>query len=138
MGLARVTAEENEAAVVESIDPARVATDLGRLVAVPSITGHERAAAELVASLAGRLGLPASVAEHDLAALRASPGHPGEEAPRDELVGATAVLPGAPGAPRLCLNGHVDVVGPGRAPWSRDPFGGEISGGFVHGRARWT
>jgi acetylornithine deacetylase len=123
-----------EARVVAAIDGARLAEDLSRLVGVPSVTGDERAAVELLAALAEEAGLAATVRAHDLARLRASPAYPGEEAPREELLDVTAVLPGAPGAPRLCLNGHVDVVGPGREPWSRDPFGGAVAGGFVHGR----
>ena len=71
--------------------------------------------------------------EHDLAALRAHPGHPGEEAPRDSLWGLTATLPGrAPG--RLCLNGHVDVVGPGNEEWRFGPWSGAIEDGRLHGR----
>ena len=45
-----------------------------------------------------------------------------------ELWGLTATLPGsAPG--RLCLNGHVDVVGPGTAPWRHGPWSGAIEDG---------
>jgi succinyl-diaminopimelate desuccinylase len=36
--------------------------------------------------------------------------------------------------PPLCFAGHVDTVPLGAAPWSRDPFGGEISEGRLHGR----
>jgi acetylornithine deacetylase/succinyl-diaminopimelate desuccinylase-like protein len=41
----------------------------------------------------------------------------------------------APGRPVLLFYGHFDVqpAGP-RAGWSRPPFGGEISGGRIHGR----
>jgi acetylornithine deacetylase len=42
-------------------------------------------------------------------------------------------LPG--GAPaRLCLNGHVDVVGAGTAPWRHGPWSGTIDDGRLHGR----
>ncbi len=34
----------------------------------------------------------------------------------------------------ICFAGHVDTVPLGAAPWSRDPFGGEIDGGRLHGR----
>ena len=79
------------------------------------------------------LGLEVDLHEHDLAALRAHPGHPGEEAPRDSLWGLTATLPGrAPG--RLCLNGHVDVVGPGNEAWRLGPWSGAIEDGRLHGR----
>jgi acetylornithine deacetylase len=118
-----------------AVDADALAADVAALVQVPSLTGDERAAVERFAELAERQGLGAEVVEHDLAALRAHPGHPGEEAPRTELAGALATLPGAAeGAPRLCLNGHLDVVSPGEQAWSRPPFSGAIAGGFVHGR----
>jgi acetylornithine deacetylase len=116
-----------------AIDPAAIARDTGRLVRTRAITGSERgAAAELVAIALG-LGLEARLVEHDLDRVRSAPGYPGEEAPRDELVGALVTLRGGDGA-RLCLNGHVDVVAEGTEPWARDPWAGEIEGDTVHGR----
>jgi succinyl-diaminopimelate desuccinylase len=41
---------------------------------------------------------------------------------------------GAGARPGLALCGHLDVVPPGTAPWARDPFGGEVEGGRLHGR----
>jgi len=123
--------EERAAA---AIDADALAADLGAIVAEPSVTGQERRALERLATLAAGHGLQPSLAAHDLAALRAAPGYPGEEAPRDELLVLSAVLPGREGGPRLCLNGHIDVVGPGKAAWSRDVYSGEIADGFVHGR----
>lgn len=38
------------------------------------------------------------------------------------------------GKPLLVVNGHLDVVPVRAADWSRDPFGGEVDGGCVHGR----
>jgi acetylornithine deacetylase len=88
-----------------------------------------------VVELARALDLPATLDVHDLAALRADPGHPGEEAPRTDCVSATVTLPGRdPQAPRLCLNGHIDVVPEGGERWTRDPWSGEIDGDTVHGR----
>ncbi|HVE68736.1 MAG TPA: M20/M25/M40 family metallo-hydrolase, partial [Solirubrobacteraceae bacterium] len=116
-------------------DGAALAQDLGELVRIPSVTGRERPAMERFAQLAERRGLRAEVIVHDLAALRAHPDHPGEEAAREELVGAEAVLPGRdPGAPRLCLNGHLDVVDPGEARWSFDPWAGDVCDGRLRGR----
>lgn len=34
----------------------------------------------------------------------------------------------------VCLSGHIDVVPLGAAPWSEDPFGGEIKDGRLYGR----
>jgi acetylornithine deacetylase len=114
-----------------ALDPDRIADDVARLVRIPSVTGVERDAVETLAGLAEERGLDAEVRGYDLPAVRAAPGHPGEEAPRGELLNALVTLPGD--GPRLCLNGHVDVVAPGAEPWTHDPFGGVIAGGFVHG-----
>jgi acetylornithine deacetylase len=115
------------------IDAAAIARDTAALVQAPSLTGDERPALERLGELAAALGLDAELHEHDLAALRAHPDHPGEEAPRDELLGLSVTLPGTrPG--RIALNGHVDVVGVGSRPWSYEPFSGEIADGHVHGR----
>ncbi len=107
--------------------------DAAALVRVPSVTGDERAALELLASRAAALGLETNLHEHDLASLRAHPGHPGEEAPRSSLWGLTATLPGTlPG--RIAINGHVDVVGPGTEKWQHGPWSGQVAGGRLHGR----
>ncbi len=122
-------------AALDALDRTALARDAARLVRVPSLTGDERAAAQELVAMARALGLEARLDEHDLAALRRLPGCPGEEAARTELVGATVTLPGRdPAAPRLCVGGHLDVVGTGTQPWARDPFSGEIAGDAVHGR----
>ena len=109
-------------------------TDAAALVQVPSATGDERAAVERLGEIAGALGLDAQLREHDVGALRAHPSYPGEEAERDELVGLTVTRPGPPGAPRLCLNGHLDVVAPGAGEWRLGPWSGAVEDGFLHGR----
>jgi len=115
------------------IDATALARDTAALVQVPSITGDERAALERLGELAAALGLVAELHEHDLAALRAHPDHPGEEAERDELLGLTVTLPGErPG--RVCLNGHIDVVAPGTEEWQHGPWSGWVEDGCVHGR----
>jgi succinyl-diaminopimelate desuccinylase len=38
------------------------------------------------------------------------------------------------GRPALCFAGHTDVVPPGKAAWSADPFGAEIRDGLLYGR----
>ncbi len=122
-------------AALDALDRTALARDVARLVRVPSVTGQERAAMLKVVAIATELGLDARLEEHDLAALRADRGHPGEEAARTELVGATVTLPGRdPAAPRLCVSGHLDVVGAGTERWARAPFSGDIAGDAVHGR----
>ncbi|WP_372620849.1 succinyl-diaminopimelate desuccinylase [Falsiroseomonas sp.] len=36
--------------------------------------------------------------------------------------------------PHLMFAGHTDVVPPGNAPWTTDPFGAEVKEGVLHGR----
>jgi acetylornithine deacetylase len=115
------------------IDPEALARDASALVAVPSVTGDERAALERLGEIAERLGLRAELHRHDLAGLRAHPGHPGEEAPRDELWGLTVTVAGRTGG-RLAVCGHVDVVPPGSAPWRHGPWSGALVDGWLHGR----
>src|SRR4051812_19764331 len=124
---------EIEERALAALDAQALARDVGALVRVPSVTGDERAALELLAGLAAAAGLEADLHRHHLAALRAHPDHPGEEAPRSELWGLTATLAGA-GTQRLCLNGHVDVVGPGTVPWRLGPWSGALEDGRLHGR----
>jgi acetylornithine deacetylase len=113
------------------IDARALARDAAALVQVPSVTGDERAALELLAELADGLGLRADLHQHDLAALRAHSGHPGEEAPREELWGLTVTAPGR-GTGRLAVCGHVDVVPTGTVPWRLAP--GTIEDGWLYGR----
>ena len=115
-----------------ALDVDALTADLATLVREPSVTGAERGAVERLAALAEGHGLAATVDVHDLGALRGAEGYPGEEAPRDELLGARVTLPGT-GPGRLCLNGHLDVVAPGSEPWRHPPFAGVVADGLVHG-----
>jgi acetylornithine deacetylase len=122
-----------EAAALAALDPDALVRDVAAVLRIPSVTGQELPALETLAELAAAHGLGAELHEHDLAALRAHPAHPGEEAPRDALWGLTVTAAG--GVPRrLCLNGHVDVVGPGTAPWRHGPWSGTLEDGRLHGR----
>jgi acetylornithine deacetylase len=122
-----------EGETMDTLDTEGLARDAAALVRVPSITGDERAALEVLRDRAAALGLDADLHEHDLAALRAHPDHPGEEAPRTSLWGLTVTLPGSlPG--RIALNGHVDVVGPGTEEWEHGPWSGVVVDGRLHGR----
>jgi acetylornithine deacetylase len=114
------------------LDGAAVARTTAELVRVPSVTGDERAALERLGELAADLGLEAELRRHDLVALRADPDHPGEEAPRDELL--DLVVRAGDGERRLALSGHVDVVAVGSEPWRHGPWSGAIEDGFVWGR----
>lgn len=124
-----------EKTVLGVLDAEEISRDVSRIVQVPSITGEEREAVERIGALAESYGLESTVLAHDLEALRKHPAYPGEEASRDELVGLSAVLGGGSTvAPRVCLNGHVDVVNAGTVVWELDPWSGAVKEGFVHGR----
>ena len=123
---------EAEAAALAAVDAHAIAADLSVLVRAASPTGAERPAMEQLAALADAHGLDPRLTVHDLQALRDHPDHPGEEAPRSELVGLSATLPGT-GPLRLCLNGHLDVVPPGSEVWHHAPFDGVVADGRVHG-----
>jgi acetylornithine deacetylase len=111
------------------IDADALVRDASALVQVPSVTGDERAALERLGELADGLGLEARLVRHDLAALRADPAHPGEEAPREELWGLTV------GHGPLALCGHVDVVAEGSVPWRHgSPWSGAVEDGALWGR----
>jgi acetylornithine deacetylase len=107
-----------------------VIDDVSALVAIPSVTGDERAAVAWYAGRAGELGLDAAVVEHDVAAVRAAPGWPGEEVARSELVGARVVRGDGPRRLAICV--HLDTVALGAECWSHRQ--GDVAGGFVWGR----
>jgi len=78
--------------------------------------GNERRAAEVARGLLDELGAEVSEVE-------SAPG-------RVSLVGRV----GDRGSPTLLVNGHLDTVPVGPAPWSHDPFEGEVSDGRLWGR----
>src|SRR5262245_36318245 len=88
---------------------------LERLVRIPSDTGHEKAAAEAIASWCGEAGL--EVETHEV-----EPGRPN----------VVATWRGRRG-PHLLLTGHIDTVPVGEG-WTRDPYGANIAEGRLYGR----
>lgn len=128
---------DEEAAALAEIDEAGVARTLLELISVPSVTGSP-AESELQHRLAGRLeriGLDVDLWSMDLPALRAHPGFPGAEAPREEAWGLVGATEDGGDGPTLILQGHVDVVPPGDlAAWDGDPFVPRVTGDVVHGR----
>ncbi|MCZ1005980.1 ArgE/DapE family deacylase [Streptomyces lydicus] len=130
-----VSAEE--AAALAAIDEEAVSRMLRELVAIPSVTGSA-AESEMQHHLAGhldRLGLDVDLWSMDLPALRAHPGFPGTEAPRDEAWGLVATTSDGGDGPTMILQGHVDVVPPGDLrQWEGDPFTPRVVGDVVHGR----
>jgi acetylornithine deacetylase len=106
--------------------------DLAAAVRVPSLTGNEKPALELLAEQGEALGLRAELRQYPLVWGDWSADWPGQEVERDELWGLTLTRPGH--GPRLALCGHVDVVDIGMGAWNRDPFSGDVQDGFLHGR----
>ena len=98
---------------LNALDTEGLARDAAAMVRVPSVTGDELAALERLLDRATALGLEADLHEHDLAALRAHPGHPGEEASRTP---ALSPRPGAEDSRRPGARPTGAVAGPARAP----------------------
>ncbi|MDP9373235.1 MAG: M20/M25/M40 family metallo-hydrolase, partial [Chloroflexota bacterium] len=80
--------------------------------------GNETEAAQYLAGIAREAGIPCEIVE----------GAPG----RGNLVARLSA--GSPAGRPVILLGHTDVVGVERDKWTHDPFGGEVSDGFVWGR----
>lgn len=92
------------------MDPTQLAVDLIR---VPSLSGDESAAADLVEDAMGRLGYR-DIVRDSLGTVRGIVGPPGDNV-------------------RLLFDGHLDVVPPA-GTWSVDPFGGEVRDDRIWGR----
>ncbi len=84
------------------------------LIRCPSVTPADAGALDVVAAAAKRLGFTVHRLDFD--------GTPNLFARR-----GTA-------EPHFCFAGHTDVVPPGAAAWSADPFGGDVRDGAVYGR----
>lgn len=131
------TLSSEEAAALAAVDEAAIASPLLELLAIPSVTGSaaESEAQHVLAGRLERLGLDVDLWSMDLPALRAHPGFPGNETPRDEAWGLVAATDGGGDGPTLVLQGHVDVVPPGDlTQWHGDPFVPRVDGQVVHGR----
>ncbi|MBL1099153.1 ArgE/DapE family deacylase [Streptomyces coffeae] len=126
-----------ESAALEAIDEDAIARMLLALLAIPSVTGSA-AESDLQHRLAehlGRLGLDVDLWSMDLPTLRAHPGFPGTEAPREEGWGLVATTSDGGDGPTMILQGHVDVVPPGDLRgWHGDPFVPRVAGDVVHAR----
>jgi len=109
----------------------RLAQDLVR---VPSVTGDERAAQDLVALVLEEAGLEVDRFDADVSRLKAHPRFPGMEVERAVAVLVAGTL-GQRGDRSLILNGHVDVVPAGdRQAWHASPWSAHIQAGRLYGR----
>ncbi|MDP9239348.1 MAG: ArgE/DapE family deacylase [Actinomycetota bacterium] len=123
------------AEALHAVRAAGLVADLQELLRVPSVTGTA-AESEAQHQVEGRLrgaGMDTDLWRIDLPAITADPDFPGMEAPRDEAWGLTGTWGGDSG-PTVVLNGHIDVVPPGRVGWTVDPWAGQVRGDRVYGR----
>ncbi|MCJ7711577.1 MAG: M20/M25/M40 family metallo-hydrolase, partial [Chloroflexi bacterium] len=121
-------------AAADAVNAHLVAADLAELVRMRSVTGDEGAIQASLADWLEALGMTVEIFHPDPAAIRQDPDWPGEEVARTELP-VVIGRAGRPGAFRLVLSGHVDVVPAGDpATWIGDAFGGEIREGRLYGR----
>lgn len=129
-----VTRPPLAATAAAAVDGGRIEDDLRSLIRIPSITGSEEAVQHAVAGLLEEIGLAVERIEPDPAVVAADPDWPGSEMPRTSLPIVVGRV-GRPGARRLLLVGHVDVVPPGdRSTWTVDPWAGEVRNGRLYGR----
>jgi acetylornithine deacetylase len=116
------------------IDRERLIADLRALIGIPSVTGSEEAVAVWAAAALRDAGLAVDEIATDPDAIRDDPAWPGREMPRASLPVVIGRV-GRPGARRLILSGHLDVVPAGDpATWTVDPWAAEIRDGVVFGR----
>jgi succinyl-diaminopimelate desuccinylase len=100
---------------MSAVRPVELTRELVRIETV-NPTNPERPAAEHVGRLLEAGGF--QVSRHEFAPGRTS-----------------VVARHGPGAkPSLCFAGHVDTVPLGAAPWTREPFGGDVADGKLYGR----
>jgi putative selenium metabolism hydrolase len=85
------------------------------LVRIRSLSGEEGPAAERVSREMRQLGF--------------------DDVSVDSIGNTIGVIEGQETGPTMLLDAHVDTVGiaPG-TEWQRDPFGGDVEGGYLHGR----
>jgi acetylornithine deacetylase len=117
------------------VDRERILADLCDLIAIPSITGDEEAAADHMASLFEAGGLDVTRVDADPKAIAGDPAWPGAEMPRTNLPVVTGTLKGNHPGPRILLVGHIDVVPAGDLrTWTTPPFEPTVRDGLVYGR----
>ena len=126
--------ERAEARALQALDTDACIKLAQDLIRVPSVTGNERAAQDLVALTLEEVGLEVDRFEADVSRLKAHPRFPGMEVERTEAV-LVAGLVGQKGERSLILNGHVDVVPINdRQAWHASPWSAHIQAGRLYGR----
>ena len=126
--------QQAEVRALEALDTEACVQLAAELIRIPSVTGEERTAQELVAARLAGAGLEVESFKADLARLKQHPRFPGMEVDREEALLVAGTL-GPKGDRSLILNGHVDVVPPGdRQQWQASPWSGHVHAGRLFGR----
>ena len=116
------------------MDEQRVAERALELVRVPSPTGSEQAAIDLVGSWLEPIADETDEWSVSMSGLEADLAYPGREVDRDTVPVVAARITGNRPGPTIVLTGHVDTVPVGDVTrWTRDP-GGEVDGDTLFGR----
>jgi acetylornithine deacetylase len=122
----RAAVERHEADLVSLVQ---------RLVRIPSVTGNEGAAQELVAMEMASLGMQVDVWEPSAADLAPYAEHVGEFESLEGRPNVVGTWSGSGEGRSLILNSHIDTVEPGDpATWSSPAFDAAISGRSIVGR----
>jgi len=106
-----------------------------QLVRIPSVVGEEGEAQKYMERLYRDLGLEVDVFEADRQEVEQHPSYIGVKWPYSGRPNVVGVLDGAPGAPSIILNGHIDVVSAEPVgSWSQAPWEGNVVDGKIWGR----
>jgi len=112
----------------------RITTRTLDLVGVPSQTGDERAAVDMVGSWLEPVADEVDAWVARMRDLENDPAYPGREVERDEVPVVAARVVGSRPGPTVVISGHLDVVPIGDPEsWTTDPSG-ELIDGVVYGR----
>ena len=111
---------------------------LADLVETPSVSGHERAAQEVVVEKLESLGLDVDVWEADVESLRDHPGYfdtnTYEEYGYEDRPNVAATVEGSGDGRSIALAGHIDVVSVSEDKWTYDPWSATVEDGRMYGR----
>jgi acetylornithine deacetylase len=108
------------------------------LVEVPSVSGEEREAQQVVIGELESLGLEPDVWEPDVEAYRDHPGYfdtkTYDEVGYEGRPNVATTVEGTGDGPSLTLSGHIDVVPVDAEDWSYDPWEPTVEDGRMYGR----
>lgn len=117
------------------IDSGRARRDLERLIAVPSVTGHEEEIQAFLADMLGSEGFGIDFFRGEIPVLEAHPRFPGMEVERESLPIVVATFDTGRAGPTILLDAHVDVVPPGEPEtWTTPAFEPAMRDGNIYGR----